>query len=157
MDVSNFRIGAGSLSIDGSDVGGTTPDGIVVNYKPDVHLHLSGQYGNTPVKASLIGQELTLEIWMAESVFDNIENAFAGVRQEDDKIKFGGFAGRELTGHELILTPFDGTPSWTFKNAIATSNVETNYKVNDERIIHVTFQAMVDEDAPEDENLGYIS
>ena len=158
MDVSNFRIGAGALAIGSvGDIGGTTQEGMVVNYKPDVHLHLSGKYGNTPVKASLIGQELTLEVWMAESVAENIELAFAGVVNEDGKIKFGGLAGREIVGQELTLTPYDGTPAWKFKNAIPTSNVETNYKVNDERIIHVTFQAMVDNDSPEDENLAYIS
>lgn len=157
MAVSDFRIGAGSLSIDASDVGFTTEEGMVVNYEPDVHLHLSGKYGNTPVKASLIGQTLTLEVWIAEHTFDNIEYAYAGVVNEDNKIKFGGLAGREITGKELILTPFDGTKSWHFRNAVPISAVEANFKVNDERVIHVTFQAMVDTTAPEDENLGYIS
>lgn len=154
--VSNFRIGAGSLSIAGEDVGLTSEEGVVVNYEPDVHLHLSGKYGNTPVKASIIGQTLTLEIWMAENTYDNIENAFAGVVQADGKIKFGGLAGREVEGKSLILTPFDGTPAWYFRNAVPTSAVETAYKVNDERIIHVTFTALVDEDAADADNLGYI-
>lgn len=157
MSVSDFRIGAGSLSVDGQDVGFTTEEGMVVNYEPDVHLHMSGKYGNTPVKASLIGQTLTLEVWMAEHTFDNIEYAYAGVVQADGQIKFGGLAGREIAGRELVLTPFDGTPSWRFRNAVPISAVEANYKVNDERIIHVTFQAMVDTEAVEDSNLGYIS
>ena len=157
MSVSDFRIGAGSLSVDGEDVGFTTEEGMVINYEPDVHLHLSGKYGNTPVKASLIGQKLTLEVWMAEQTFDNIEYAYAGVVNEDGKIKFGGLAGREIVGKALTLVPFDDTSSWHFRNAVPVSAVEANYKVNDERIIHVTFQAMVDENAPEDENLGYIS
>jgi hypothetical protein len=158
MPVSDFRIGAGSLSIGSvGDVGYTTEEGMVVNYEPDVHLHLSGKYGNTPVKASLIGQKLTLEVWIAEHTFDNIELAYAGVVQEDNKIKFGGLAGREIEGQSLVLTPFDGSESWHFRNAIPISAVDANYKVNDERIIHVTFQAMIDDNAPEDENLGYIS
>lgn len=157
MSVSDFRIGAGALSIDGVDVGLTTEEGVVVTYEPDVHLHMSGKYGNTPVKASLIGQTLTLEVYMAENVLDNIENAFAGVVQADGKIKFGGVAGREVVGKELVLAPFDGTPEWVFRNAVPTSAVDTNYKVNDERVIQVTFQALVDMNAPEAENLGYIS
>ena len=157
MSVSDFKIGAGSLSIAGDSVGNTSEEGMVVNYEPDVHLHLSGKYGNTPVKASLIGQKLTLEVWVAGNTLDNIEDAFAGVVQDDSKIKFGGLAGREISGKELILTPFDATPSWKFRNAVPVSAVDTNYKVNDERIIHVTFQAMVDEGVPEAENLGYIS
>lgn len=154
---SNFRIGAGALSVDGEDVGLTTEEGVVVNYEPDVHLHNSGKYGNTPVKASLIGQTLTIEVWMGENTFDNIERAYGGVKQADGKIKFGGLAGREIVGKELILTPFDGTPAWHFRKAVPTSEVELNYKVNDERVIHVTFTALVDVDAADDDVLGYIS
>lgn len=157
MGVENFKIGAGSLAVDGQDVGFTTEDGVVVNYEPNIHLHTSGKYGTTPVKASIIGMKLTLEVWMAEHTLDNIELAFGGSLHEDNKIKFGGLAGREVVGKDMVLTPFDGTAPWSFRNAVPISAVDTNYKVNDERIIHVTFQAMVDENAPEDENLGYFS
>ena len=153
---SNFRIGAGSLSIDGDDVGLTSEEGLVVNYEPDVHLHLSGKFGNTPVKASLIGQTLTIEVWIAEQTFDNIENAYAGVVNNAGVMNFGGLAGREVVGKSLVLTPYDGTPTWHFRNAIPTSAVEAAYKVNDERIMHVTFQALVDFDASDEDNLGYI-
>ena len=77
MGPQNFHIGAGSLSIDGDDVGMTTEEGMVVNYEPDVHLHLSGKYGTTPVKASLVGQKLTLEAWIAEHTLDNILATYA--------------------------------------------------------------------------------
>lgn len=157
MSVQDFHIGAASLSIDGSDVGLTTEDGIVVVREPKIHEHMSGKYGDTPVKATLVGERLTLEIWMAENTFDNIENAFAGVERAGSIIKFGGIAGRELVGKTLVVTPFDGTPSWTFRNAVPISNVDTNYKVNDERIIHVTFLGMVDMDAPEDQNVAFLS
>jgi hypothetical protein len=157
MSAENFRIGAGSLSIAGEDVGLTTEEGMVVSYEPDVHLHLSGKYGNTPVKASLIGKKLTLEVWIAEHTLQNILDAFAGAGGSSTRVKFGGVAGSELVGKELVLTPFDNTPSWTFRKAIPVSNVDTNYKVNDERIIHVTFQALVDLDAVEDENLAFVS
>jgi hypothetical protein len=157
MSAENFRIGAGSLSVEGQDVGLTTEEGMVVVYEPDVHLHMSGKYGNTPVKASLIGINLTLEVWIAEHTLQNILNAFAGAAGSSTRVKIGGIAGREIVGKELVLTPFDGTPSWTFRNAVPVTSVDTNYKVNDERIVHVTFRAMVDMDAPEDENLAFIS
>lgn len=153
---SNFRIGAGSLAIDGDDVGLTTEEGVVVTYEPDIHLHMSGKYGNTPVKASLIGQKLTLEVTMGEHTLENIANAFAGVVDDGNgKIQFGGLAGREVEGHELILTPFDGTPSWYFRNAVPTSKIDTDYKVKNERVIKVTFTALVDTNASDDDNLGY--
>lgn len=156
-DASNFHIGAGSLSIDGQDVGLTTEEGVVVVYEPDVHLHMSGKYGTTPVKASLVGQKLTLEVWIGEHTLANIEDAYAGVTAVGGKIQFGGLAGREVEGKELVLNPFDGTEAWYFRNAVPTSSVDANYKVNDERIIHVTFQALVDLTASDAENLGYVS
>lgn len=157
MGPSNFRIGAGALAIDGTDVGLTTEEGVVVNYEPDVHLHMSGKFGNTPVKASIIGKTLTLEIWIAEHTLANILKVYAGVTGNSGKIEFGGLAGVEVEGHELILTPFDATPSWYFRNAVPTEAVEANYKVNDERVMHVTFTAMVDTNAADVDNLGYIS
>lgn len=155
--VDNFKIGAGSLSIDGADIGYTTEEGVVVTYEPDVHLHLSGKYGTTPVKASLVGMNLTLEVWMAENTLANLEKAMAGAFLDGSVVKFGGVAGTEITGAELVLTPFDGSPTWTFKNAVAISPVEVAYKVNDERIMQVTFRAMVDTTATENENVAKFS
>jgi hypothetical protein len=156
MSVTDFRIGAGSVMIDDDDVGMTTEEGVVISYEPDIHLHLSGQFGTTPVKASLVGQKLTIEMWLAEHTMDNIELTYAGIVNSQDKLQFGGVAGRAILGHTLVITPFDGTPAWSFANAVPISAVDANFKVNDERIMHVTFQALVAEAAAEDENIGYI-
>lgn len=155
--IQDFRIGAGELFINGTSVGHTTPEGVVVNYEPNVHLHKSGKYGDTPVKASLIGQTLTIQITIAETTAENMENAFAGVVNANDKIKFGGIAGREIVGKVLTLVPFDGTESWTFRNAIPTSNVEVAYQVDNERVYQVTYTAMVGSGVPEDENIAFVS
>ncbi len=157
MNVDNLKIGAGALSINGDDIGYTTEEGVVVSVEPDVHFHLSGKWGTTPVKASFVGQKLTVEVWMAEHVLDNLESAIGGSVQADGKLKFGGLAGREISGVVLVLTPFDGSPAWTFRNAVPSGAVDANYKVNDERIVHVTFTAMVDDGMPEEENVAYIS
>jgi hypothetical protein len=155
MSMDNFRIGAGDLEIDGTSVGHTTEEGVVISYEPDVHFHLTGKYGTTPARASLVGITLTLEVWMAEHTFANIESAFGGVLN-DGQIKFGGLAGREMTPMTLALLPYDDSPAWYFRKAVPTGAVETAFKVNDERIIHVTFQALVDENAADDDNLGYV-
>ncbi|MFA5634102.1 MAG: hypothetical protein WC973_03045 [Candidatus Dojkabacteria bacterium] len=161
MNTENFHIGAGAISIDGSDVGATTPNGAVVNYEPEVHLHKSGKYGNTPVKASLIGKTLTIDMELAESTLLNMSRVYAGVTAEGtptpSKIKFGGISGVEVEGKIIVLTPYDGTASWVFRNAVPTSPVEMNYTVEDERVYKVTFTAMIDSSVPEDENLAYVS
>jgi len=155
--IQDFRIGAGELFIDGVSCGHTTQEGVVVNYEPNIHLHKSGKFGDTPVKASLIGQNLTVQITMAETTADNMENAFAGVVSADDKIKFGGVAGREIAGKEIKLIPFDGTETWVFRNAVPTSNVEIAYQVDNERVYQITYTAMVEVGVPEDENIAYFS
>lgn len=157
MNTADFRIGAGSLAINGSDVGGTTPEGLLVKYEPNIHLHMSGKYGMTPVKATLIGKLLTLEVTMAETTAANMANVFAGLTTKNGKVRFGGVAGLEVVGYKLTLTPFDGTPAWVFKNAIPTSPVEVAYQVENERVYKVTFTAMVDTTETEAENLAYVS
>jgi hypothetical protein len=157
MNTENFRIGSGDLLVNDVSIGATTQEGVVVTYEPDVHLHLSGKYGSTPVKASLIGQKLTIKIVMEEVTADNMEIALAGSVSADDKVKFGGVAGREITGVELKLVPFDGTESWVFRNAVPTSPVEVAYQPNNERVYSVTFTALVDESFPEAESLAYVS
>lgn len=160
MNTQDFRIGAGSLSIDGVDIGATTPNGIVVNYEPEIHLHKSGKYGNTPVKASIIGKTLTLEVEVAETTLKNMEAVFADVTStgtQPTKIAFGNTAGREIAGKSLIMTPFDGAPAWTFRKAIPTGAIEVAYKVEDERVYKVVFTALVDSAAPEASNLAFVS
>lgn len=152
----NFHIGAGSLTIGGTDVGETTEDGVVVTYEPNIHLHHSGKFGTTPVKASLIGMNLTVQVTLGETTLANMQKVFAGVITETGQVKFGGVAGREITGAELVLTPFDGTDPWTFLNAVPTSSVEVAYQVENERVYQVTFTALVDEEADDDENLATV-
>jgi hypothetical protein len=157
MDVDEFRIGAGSLTVNGSDVGGTTEEGAIVTVEPNVHLHKSGKYGTTPVKASLIGYNVTLQITIAETTKTNMARVIAGAVSEDSRIKIGGLAGRALTGVEIILTPFDGSPMWRIKNAVPTTSIEMAYQVENERVFQVTYTGMVDHDAVEDENIADFS
>lgn len=152
-----FRIGAGSLTVDSIDVGHTTPEGVVVNIEPNVHIHQSGKYGTTGVKASIIGYEVTVQITMAETTLDNLNRAIAGAQLEGNKVEIGGVAGREVTGAEIVLTPFDGTEAWTFKNAVPTGPVEVLYQVENERVYQATFTALVDEESADDENILFVS
>ena len=157
MNTQNFKIGAGDLFIAGDNVGATTQDGVIVTYEPDVHLHLSGKYGSTPVKASLIGKKITIKVTMAEVTATNMSNALAGATVDGGKVKFGGAAGVEIVGKELKLVPFDGSESWVFRKAIPSSSVELAYQAANERVYNVTFTALVDESFPVDENLAYVS
>lgn len=157
MDAGNFHIGAGDLKINGVSVGHTTPEGVLVNIEPDVHLHLSGKWGTTPVKAALKGYMVTVQVTMGETTLANLQDVVAGANQDAGKLQLGGLAGREIPGVELTLEPFDGTENWYFTNAVPSSPVEVAYQVENERVYQVTFTAMVDENAADDENIGYAS
>ena len=157
MDISNFAIGAGSLSIAGSDIGGTTEKGVVVSVEPNIHLHTSGKYGKTPVKATYLGINLTLVVEMAEATLANLNKVIGGSHLVGSKVQFGGVAGVEVVGKELIITPFDGSEAWTFKNAVPTGSVEVEYSTTNERIFKVTFTAMVDSTEAENENVANFS
>ena len=84
----------------------------------------------TPVKASIIGYEVTVQITMAETTLANLKaiaGSTTGVTMQTV------IAGREVNGSELP-TPLDGTHSWTFRNAVPTSPVEVLYQVENERV-----------------------
>lgn len=153
----NFHIGGGAVALDGDDVGLLAEDGAVVHYEPSVHLHKSAKYGDTPVKATLIGQMLSVEMSMGEYTWENMQRAYAGVTAEDGRVQFGGLAGQEVVGKSLVLSPFDGTEKWYFRNAVPTSAVETPYNVKNERVMKVTFTALIDIEAEEAESLGYFT
>lgn len=157
MSAQDFRIGAGAIIIDSEDIGHTNEEGALVIVEPDVHLHQSGKYGSAPVKASLIGRTITIEVTVAEYTLDNMERVYAGVTRVGDKIQFGGVAGVNIPGKDLIIDPFDGSEAWHFTNAVPTSAVESAYSPQDERLMKVTFTALIDENAAEAENLGYFS
>jgi hypothetical protein len=157
MSFEHFNIGAGELSVNSIDVGHTTEEGIVVMLEPNVHLHRSGKWGMTPVKASIIGYEVTVQITMAETTLANLKKAIAGSTTGGNNVQIGGLAGREVNGSEITLTPFDGTHSWTFRNAVPTSPVEVLYQVENERVYQVTFTALVDEDSPDESNVVFVS
>lgn len=153
-DATEYKIGAGYLTLDGQDLGGTTEDGVMVNYDPDIFLHKSGKFGSTPIKASLIGVKLTIEATLGETTEGLIEKVFAGVGTGG---KLGGVAGTEIVGGKLILNPFDGSEAWVFTNAVPTSAVEVAYQPDKPRVYKVTFTALVDSAAAEGEELGYLS
>lgn len=156
MNTQNFHIGAGAVSIDGTDIGETTPNGVVITYEPEIHFHKSGKYGNTPVKASLIGRTLTMEMELAETTLANMGKVFAGAEVVGtETVMFGGIP-TEIEGVELELTPYDGTPPWRFHNAVPSSSVAMNYTVEDERVFKVTFTAMISSENSEDNNLAVV-
>lgn len=156
MDVtpSNFHISGGSIHINGENIGSLNQDGATVNYAPDVHLHLSAKYGSSPVAATVIGIEATMELNIGETTLDNVLKTFGGIIDDSGTPRMGGVVGTQMTGVELTLTPFDGTFSWILHNAVPISNVEVAYSPASERAFVVTFRGMIDVST---DSIGYLS
>ena len=157
VNPANYRLGAGELLIGGTSIGSTSEEGITVTIEPNLVELKSGKYGETPVKVFRTGYQVTAQVVIAEQTLANWNDAIAGSTQTDGKLKVGGVAGTEVTGQTLELDPFDGTQSWLFRKAVPTSSVELAYKAGEPRYINVTFKALVDVNAPEDENIVYAS
>lgn len=158
MSYANFRIGAGALTVGGVDVGDTTQEGIVISYEPDVHFHMSGRYGSTPVKASILGVKLTLKITIGESTLANLAKVLPGsVLDGSTRLNLGGIAGEEIDGVPLVMTPNDATEPWVFRDAVISGPIEVAYQAQNERVYAATFTALVDEAAPDESVLGYVS
>lgn len=158
MAFRDFQIGGATVRYNGVHLGHTNEDGVVISYEPDVHMHMSGRYGTSPVKASLVGKTLTVTVNLAEMTLARFEKAFTGTAIASSILNFGGTAGEALTGYDLIVLPNHGNiKKWTFKNAVVTGAIEQEYSPSNEQILAVTFTALVDEDEPEVENLAEVS
>lgn len=158
MAFENFQIGGATVRYAGVLLGHTNENGIIVSYEPDIHMHMSGKFGTTPVKASLVGRKVTIEVNLAEITLANFEKTMSGSEIVASILNVGGTAGEALTGAELVVLPNHGNiKKWTFKNAVITSAVQQEYSPSNEQILKVTYTAMVDEDSADAENIAEVS
>jgi len=162
-DVTNVQVGVCDVSYNGVDLGHTL-GGVVVSYEPEYKDVTVDAYGNTPVEKYLIGEKLTAKIPLAEYTVANLRNAmpqasFAGAANA--RITLGAKAGKSAVAdaYQLVLHPSrEGTRRHdvVFYKAYVDSAVELNHTKEDEKIIEVTFVALVDESKSDGNYLGLI-
>ncbi len=158
MAFENFQIGGATVRYAGVFLGHTNENGITVTYEPDIHMHMSGKYGTTPVKASIVGKKVTVEVNLAEITLTNFEKTMSDSEITASLLNIGGVAGSALDGAELVIIPNAGNIlKWTFRNAVITSAVSQEYSPSNEQILKVTYTAMVDEDRSDATNLVEVS
>lgn len=153
----NFHISGARVKVNGSNIGSLNQDGATVSWEPDIHFHQSAKFGSTPVAASIIGIEATIELNIGETTMNNLELAMAGSKKEGGVLNLGGVAGRKLTGVTLRLEPFDNTEVWVLSNAVQSGGVEVSYSPSDERVYTISFRGLIDTNEEEGEELGYVS
>jgi len=162
-DVTNVQVGVCDVSFNGVDLGHTL-GGVVVSYEPEYKDVTVDAYGNTPVEKYLIGEKLTAKVPLAEFTVANLRNAmpqatFAGAANA--RITLGAKSGKSALAdaYQLVLHPSrEGTRRHdvVFYKAYVDSAIELSHTKEDEKVIEVTFVALVDETKTDGNYLGLI-
>jgi len=165
-NIANVKIGVCQVVFNGVDLG-HTKDGVSFSYEPDIADVTVDQYGSSPINKVLIGENLQMKLSLAEQTLANMKVALPGASHETgaegSRLEIGRNCGYELDNeaHLLRLHPIaneasDLSEDVVIYKAVAVEAVETNYKVDEQRVLEVTFQALIDETKSEGNRLGHI-
>lgn len=162
-DITNVKVGVCTVTFNGIDLG-HTKGGVEVSYEP-VYKDVSvDKYGETVVEKYLMGEKFTAKVPLAEYTIANLRNAipnatFAGAANR--RITIGKSAGQsaKALAYQLVLHPQnEGTRAFdiVMHKAFVSSTVVLNHKNDEEKIVEVTFEALLDETKSDGNYLGLI-
>lgn len=162
-DVTNVQVGVCSVTFNGTDLG-HTKGGVEVTYEPEYHDVTVDKYGNTVVDKYLIGEKLTAKVPLAEYTVAQMgvtipQGGFAGAANARRTIGTSGGKKASTVGYQLVLHPIsEGTRRHdiVFYKACVTSEVVINHAVDEEKVLEVTFEALLDETKSDRNYLGMI-
>lgn len=164
-NATNIKIGACKMLFGGRDLG-HTKGGVTVNYAPEYSDIVADQFGETPVDKALLSEALTVVVPMTESQLANIKVAIplaTEVGATDGRLTVGKNAGARLSSvaEQLVLHPLanadaDATDDLVLYKAVVADEVEIAYNNEDQRVIEVTFMALVDTTKADGSWLGHI-
>ncbi len=162
-DITNVQVGVCTVTFNSIDLG-HTQGGVEVSYEPVYHDVAVDKYGETVVEKYLIGEKLTAKVPLAEYTIANLRNSmpqatFAGAANA--RITLGTTAGvkAKAVAYQLVLHPqIEGTRRHdiVFHKAYVSSSIVLNHKNDEEKIIEVTFEALLDETKSAGNYLGLI-
>lgn len=171
MALSDVRIGDVEVYLDlndgaGEQFLGQTNGGCTLTFDREFTDLMVDKY-TSPVDMALTGNDLKITCNLAEPTTKNVHYAqmegLYAAAGTDAKTGFGKDAGLLLStvAGILRLHPRKNTPSsrdediYIFK-AVSTDTVELNYKKDEQRVLAVTFRALIDESQPNGQRLGRI-
>lgn len=162
-DVTNVKVGACSVTFNGTDLG-HTKGGVEVSYEPIYHDVSVDKYGETVVEKYLIGEKITAKVPLAELTIANLKVAmpqgtFAGAANA--RLTLGHSAGVKASASaaQLVLHPLNmGTRAndIVLHKAYVSSTVDLKMKVDEENVYEVEFEALLDESKSDGNYLGLI-
>lgn len=162
-DVTNVQVGPCSVTFNSTDLG-HTKGGVEVSYEPVYKDVMVDKYGETVVEKYLVGEKLTAKVPLAEYTIANLKVAIpqgtlAGAGNA--RLTVGAAAGKKATDDaaELVLHPLNEAGrdyDIVLHKAIVGSSVVLPHKVDEEKIVEVTFEALLDESKSDGNYLGLI-
>lgn len=162
-DIANVKVGVCSVTFNGVDLG-HTKGGVEVSYEPSYKDVSVDKYGETIIEKYLLGEKLTVKVPLAEFTIANLRAAipqgeFAGAANARMTIGHNAGQSSRSDSAQLVLHPItEGTRRHdiVIHKAIAVDTVTLNHKVDEEKIIEVTFEALLDETKSDGNYLGLI-
>lgn len=162
-DITNVQVGVCSVTFNGVDLG-HTKGGVEVSYAPVYHDVAVDKYGETVVEKILVGEKLTAKVPLAEFTIPHLKAAmpkggYAGAANA--RLTLGKSAGQQATDDaaQLVLHPIsEGTRRHdiVFYKAFVGSEVVLPHMNDAEKLIEVTFEALLDETKADGNYLGLI-
>lgn len=164
----NVRIGECEVFLNEVDLGHTN-GGVEFTFEREFTDLTVDQYGTSPVDMALTGNNLLVMVYLAEPTNKNIGNAIPeGAYAENadstnTKIGLGTESGYLLSADAGLLRLHPRRNSGTNRNediyiwkAVSSETVELPYKIDEQRVLKITFRALVDETQPAGTKLGRV-
>jgi hypothetical protein len=162
-DITNVKVGACSVVYNLVDLGHTL-GGVEVSYEPIYKDVTVDKYGETQVDSYLVGEKLSAKVPLAEFTIANLkvampQGSFAGAG--NSRLLLGHSAGMKstTTAAQLVLHPINmGTKAndIVLHKAYVASSVALAMKVDEQKVVEVTFEALIDETKTDGNYLGMI-
>lgn len=165
----NLRIGDCEIYYDLSDGNGEqflgyTMGGITFTFEREWMDLVADEYGNAPLDMALTGQDLKIKAVLAEITTENVSRAIPegsyAENGSDSKLGGGRKSGLLASSVEATLRlhprryePDERNEDIYVWKAVSYDNVELNYKADEQRVLEVTFRALVDESQPDGQKL----
>ena len=167
MDLTKVRIGACQVFYKSRDLGHTL-GGVELSLDREFKDINVDKYGTTAVDKALTGQNFKAKVTLAQPDFYNLDVAMPESSAFDgagglDRVNIGTDAGFLLRGEGglLVLHPLNKAVSDFSEDiniyiAVSVETVEMAYKVDEQRVLAITFQALVSESYDSGRRLGHI-
>lgn len=162
----NLRIGEVEVWLGGQLVG-YTKGGVEFKVERELEELTTDQHGVAPVDIATKGNKLFVKCMLAEPTTQNIGRAIPegdlDTGTVDDKLGIGTDAGYLLSTDAQLLRLHPRSKGATdysedvyLWRAVSVEAVELAFKIDEQRILEVTFQALVDVTKPDMYRLGQV-